>query len=245
MAGRARKRQVLSWLCVAAAFGCDDGRVPEANAGSVSSVKDAGARSARDTDASAPSAPGTGGSTSSPTPPGSVDMMGERVVCAEPVPGDDACLACALSRCCQDETSRVAACLSSAYFLVDGGVVWDPLYRTDGGLPGEALCFRAVRIAQECFENELATSSSVDSWYIVAACADDVLSDPVSIDAGVGLFPFNDDPGTELVECIVGSRPASADEDGGGADAGRPLFPRNRFGFQEEHCAEECFPGWR
>lgn len=168
--------------------------------------------------------------------------------CVEPLPdpGEDACLACAQRHCCRNTVAAV--CLGPAVHWVDGdgvdGAVLDSAFRMDGGL-GPASCYRAAILARECFEQEVATSSSVEFWYIVAECSDDLLRGAVSIDAGVGFFPFAGDPGTELVECLVGSRPASADDDGGVAETARALFPRDQFGFQEEHCAEECFPGWR
>ena len=108
-------------------------------------------------------------------------------------------------------------------------------------------------MVRDCFEREVASDSTVESWYAVAQCTDMVIPpsqewvDNDGIPTQVGSFPFDDNPAQQLVECIVGSRPESADADGGteSRDAGRALLSRDAYLFQAEHCAEECFPNWR
>jgi len=164
-----------------------------------------------------PAGRGVGGSHS---PPSIVDQTchggGDT-----PDAGDDACLLCALRECCE---TQGGFCL------------------TYTGTGADGTCYEInVGGIQECFERRRSDAATVESWYLVAECVDEYRA--TNPDATSAPFPFGEDIVGDALECMIGSRPPSADDDAGGPDE-RDLFPKDGFGFQVEHCAEECFPGW-
>jgi hypothetical protein len=159
---------------------------------------------------------GTSGVGSPPTIP-TCDTHPELV----PDAGGDDCLACIIENCCDMALSCI----------LRGNNCYQPM-------------FAAIN---ECFESEVADASVRESWYIVAECNDALYASDEWHDAGgvlvqVGSFPFNS-PGNAIVECAVGSRPASAPAQAEVGVGGRKLkATRNSV---PESCAEECIRGWR
>ena len=134
--------------------------------------------------------------------------------------GGDSCRRCAIMNCCT--VGRSPTCLATS-----------------------DMCFHAYfeETIVSCFERVVASGSELDSWHVVAKCVDD--SATHSGRSSSMPFPLDSDPGSDLVECIVGSTPepasdASADSDDGDAglrDSEDSLSPVGGF------CARECFPG--
>lgn len=179
---------------------------------------------------------GTGGVAAPGADASTGDVRPSVANCGTPLPdaSDDLCLACALRECCVTEVAIAGACLAPPGSPTDdaGGVEVNDCYSV------------SVTLVRECFESSVASGSAQGSWQIVAECTDELYHDELIASGFSTAFPNYGSPLTELLECIAGSSPPAADG-GTAVDAGRWVLEPGSFGFEEEHCAQECFPSWR